>query len=134
VFLSDDITAEESAMLERRLETMPEISRFSYISKAAALEEFKDLNSESLAIYENVEKDALPASYRVQLRNPKAAEAVAGRLEGLGGVDEVNFGGDDVAKLLTVTKYIRTGVLLFVVGLAALGVGLIVRRTQLSYV
>jgi cell division transport system permease protein len=124
VFLRDDITPEQSKELETTITAMPEVRGTpDFISKEDALQEFKDLNSESPAIYENVEKDALPASYRIRLKNPKRAEEVSTRLEGSPGVDEVNFGGDDVRKLLTLTTFIRRvvfAIVVIILGAAAL--------------
>jgi cell division transport system permease protein len=65
---------------------------------------FKD----SPAITENVDPNALPASYRIKLKDPNSAEAVASRLQGQPGVDEVQFGGEAMKRLLKFTGVVRT--------------------------
>lgn len=132
VFLRNDITPEQSAELQRTITAMPEVLAVKYISQDDALKEFKDIHSESPAMWEGIDKDALPASYRVELKNPKRAEDVAARLEGLPGTDEVQFGGDDVRKLLSLTSLIRRGVFVFSAVILAAAVLLIANTIRLA--
>ena len=132
VFLREDITPEQTKALEQEISAMPEVRRYEYVSKDEALQEFKDLNSESPALVENIEKDALPASYRIRLKNPNRAEEVSVRLEGQPGVEEINFGGDDVKKLLTLTTFIRRVVFAVVVIILAAAALLIANTIRLA--
>jgi cell division transport system permease protein len=127
VFLRGDITAEQTAALKSRIDAIPQVASYKYLSKDEALQEFKDLNSESPALVENIEKDALPASYRIRLKNSGAAEDVSRQLSRQPGVEEINFGGDDVGKLLTVTTWVTRGVTAAIVA-ALLLVGFVVIR------
>jgi cell division transport system permease protein len=131
-FLEDGITAEQLEKLERTIKAMPQVRGITYTSKEAALEEFKELNKESPAITENVEAEALPASYRITLKDPKHAKTVANGIGGLKGVDDVDVGGEDVANLLNLSRFVRIAVLLSVIGIAVLGVGFIIGRTRLA--
>lgn len=132
VFLRDDITPEQSKELQRAITSMPEVLAVKYISKDDALNEFKDIHSESPAMWEGIDKDALPAAYRVDLKNPKRAEDVSARLEGLPGTDEVQFGGDEVKSLLSLTSLIRRGAFAFSAVILGAAVLLIANTIRLA--
>lgn len=115
VFLREDIAPEQSQELESTISAMPEVRSVDYISKEEAFNRFKEMNKESPAVYENVDPGALPASYLIELRNAKSAEAVTSRLEGQPGVDEVVFGGEIVKRFLRFSSIIRFASLSFTV-------------------
>lgn len=113
VFLRDEITPQQTKELGGLVSGMPEVKTVIFESKAEAYKEYQDMFRDQPSLIENVDPDALPASYRIKLKDPKTAEAVSTRLQGRPGVDEVQFGGDAVKKLLKVTGLIRT----FVIGM-----------------
>lgn len=115
VFLRDEITPEQTKDLGAQISGMPEVRKVYFESKQEAFKEYKRMFKESPAITENVDPDALPASYRIKLKDPKTAEAVAARLKGRPGVDEVQFGGNTVKRLLNFIGVVRT---ILVIGIA----------------
>lgn len=108
VFLREEITPEQQKDLESAVIAMPEVRDVDYISKEKAFDEYKEMFKDSPAVYENVDPSALPALYRVKLRNPNNAQAVSSRLEGRPGVDEVRYGGEEVERLLRINQLMRT--------------------------
>lgn len=108
VFLQDSITKEQNKDLETALTGMPEVEKVFYVSKDDAYKEYKEMFRSSPAIYENVDANALPASFRVKLHDPNRVERVRSRIEGRPGVDTVTFGGDVVKKLLRINTLLRT--------------------------
>jgi cell division transport system permease protein len=108
VFLRDEATPEEVKALDSQANGMPEVERVYFESKEQAFEEYKRMFKDSPAITENVDPNALPASYRIKLKDPNTAEAVASRLQGQPGVDEVQFGGEAMKRLLKFTGVVRT--------------------------
>ena len=116
VFLRDEITPEQTKGLGAEISGMPEVQDVYFESKEAAFREYKRMFKESPAILENVGPEALPASYRIKLKDPKTAEAVAARLSGQPGVDPpVQFGGQTVKRLLNFITVVRT---ILVIGIA----------------
>ena len=107
VFLRSDITEGELDGLRSDLAGMPEIDTFTYVSKDQAYEDFKKLYPDNPELTEVLPKDSLPASFRVSLVDASAAEEVAARVEGSPGIDEVNFGGDIIRRLLQVNTLLR---------------------------
>lgn len=108
VFLRDEITPEQQNQLQSDMEGMPEVDTLFYESKEDAYTEYQRMFEDSPAITENVDPEALPASFRVKLTDPNLAEPVAARVQGQPGVDEVQFGGEAMKRLLQFTNVVRT--------------------------
>ena len=106
-FLRDDIADGELSALQSDLAAMSEVQRFTYVSKSQAFEDFKNQFQDEPALYQALEPDDLPASLRVKLVDAGDAEEVAQRIEGAPGVDEVNFGGDIIRRLVQVNTLLR---------------------------
>jgi len=107
VFLRNDVTEGELDDLRSDLAGMPEIETFTYVSKNQAYEEFKKLYADKPELYEVLPKDSLPASFRISLVAASEAEEVAARVDGSPGIDDVNFGGDIIRRLLQVNTLLR---------------------------
>jgi cell division transport system permease protein len=107
VFLRSDVTEGELDSLRSDLAGMPEIDTFTYVSKAQAYEDFKKIYADQPELYEVLPKDSLPASFRISLVDASDAEEVAARVEGSPGIEDVNFGGDIIRRLLQVNTLLR---------------------------
>jgi len=107
VFLRNDVTEGELDDLRSDLAGMPEIETFTYVSKNQAYEEFKKLYADKPELYEVLPQDSLPASFRISLVDASDAEEVAARVDGSPGIDDVNFGGDIIRRLLQVNTLLR---------------------------
>jgi cell division transport system permease protein len=107
VFLRNDVTAGELDGLRSDLAGMREIETFTYVSQTQAYEEFKKQFADQPELYEELPKDSLPASFRISLVDASQAEEVAARVDGSPGIDDVNFGGDIIRRLLQVNTLLR---------------------------
>lgn len=132
VYLLEDVTPQQSEDLEKLISGMPEVKTYKYISKDQAFAEYTKMFEESPALVENVDKGALPASYRIDLKDAETAEAVSGRVTGQPGVEEVRYGGDEVDKLLNLIKVLRRGLLVAVVFIMIAAVLLIANTIRLA--
>ena len=132
VFLRDEATPEQERDIKVAAESMPEVSRVYFESKDQAFAEYKRMFNDSPAITENVDPNALPASYRIKLKDPNAAEAVAARLQGRPGVDEVQFGGEAMKRLLKFTGVVRTILVIGIVLTLAAAILLIANTIRLG--
>jgi cell division transport system permease protein len=132
VFLKDDIAADQNQGLEKELLAMPEVSKVDYVSKEKAFEEYKQMFSKSPQLVQNVDPAALPASYRVKLKNPNQVEAVRVRVQGRPGVDEVTYGGDVIKRLLRIIGLLRSITLAMTLILLAAAILLIANTIRLA--
>lgn len=132
VFLRDEITPDQTKELGAAIAGMPEVSKVYYESKEQAYQNYKKMFRDTPAIWQNVDPNALPASYRIKLRNPNNAEYVSTRLQGRPGVDEVQFGGQAVKRLLRLIGLLRTIFLVVIAIMLGAAVLLIANTIRLA--
>jgi cell division transport system permease protein len=106
-FLRDDISDGELTTLQTDLADMPEVQNFTYVSKPQAFEDLKNQFREEPSLWQALEPDDLPASLRIKLVDAAQAEEVAQRIQGAPGIDEVNFGGDIIRRLVQINTLLR---------------------------
>jgi cell division transport system permease protein len=87
---------------------MAEVQDVTYVSKSDAYDEFRLRYRNQPEFYENLPRDALPASLRIKLTNADYTEEVAARINGAPGVDDVRYGGEIIKRLLQVNSLLRT--------------------------
>lgn len=110
VFLRDEITPDQFKQLDEDISSVPEVQLRYYESKEAAFKEYTRMFKDSPALTDNIEPDALPASFRIKLKDPITAKAVAARINGRPGVDgDVQFGGETLERLLKFIGVVKTG-------------------------
>jgi cell division transport system permease protein len=108
VFLRDDISPTQQADLQASIKNMPEVQDVYYDSKQQAYDEYKQMFAGSPTLIQNVDPNALPASFRIKLHDPNKVDSVRSQIIGRAGVDSVTFGGDAVKKLLRINALLRT--------------------------
>jgi cell division transport system permease protein len=132
VFLVDDITTEQQNDIKSTLEELEVVKAVAYVSKEKAFEEYKDIYRDQPALIENVSADVLPASFRVQLTDPKRVDVIKSKFEPNPVVDEVVDQRDTVERLVSFTGLLRTGSVAMVAVLLGAAVLLIANTTQLA--
>ena len=116
VYLSEDITTDQQAEIEKTLKETPEVGSVSLVTQEKALNDFRG----QLASYApDLAKDdellkLIPASLQVSLSDKVATidqsatlQAVASKVKTLSGVDEVSYGQDWVEKYSTLVTAIQ---------------------------
>ena len=111
VFLRDDISPTQQQHLGDLLNGMPETADVRYESKDEAYRRFKVIFANQKALVDNVQPGALPASFRVKLKDPQQFAVVAARLTGQPGIDKIVDQRDILKRLFAVTRVFRIGVL-----------------------
>jgi cell division transport system permease protein len=132
VFLLNDATDGEVRGLQDQIAGYREVEEVAFVSKADAFEEFKERFRNQPEFYETLPKDALPASLRIKLFDADAAEDVAARIEGAPGVEEIDFGGEIIKRLLQVNSLLRTITLVMSVVLMVAAAALIANAIRLA--
>jgi cell division transport system permease protein len=102
------VTATELQSLENQIGAYPEVDNYTYVSHQQAYEEFKQEYKNQPEFYKILTPADLPASLRIKLTDAKFTQAVAARIVGAPGVDNVKFGGDIIRRLLHVNALLRT--------------------------
>ena len=131
-FLRDDITEGELASVRSDLSNMPEVENFTYVSKEMAFNDFKVLYKNEPSFYEALDEDSLPASLRIKLVDASDAEEIASRIQGAPGIDDVNFGGEIIRRLVQVNTLLRAVTLGMSAILMVAAAGLIANTIRLA--
>jgi cell division transport system permease protein len=143
VFLSDGVTAEERAAIERTLAPGNVVASMQFVSKADALARFKKTFSELTSTIDGLGDNPLPASFEVQLLGgaSSAVDLLVAELRQLPGVADVRYDREWLARLVAAIDVIRLvgGVLGAMLTLAAaltvanvVRLGLYARRDELD--
>ena len=112
VFLNDNINPEVQTHIGDLLHSMPEVAKVDYESKDEAYQRAKDvIFKNEPEVIRNISPDALPASFRVRLKDPRQFNVVAARLGGQPGIDSIVDHSQYLTRLNAVTAVFRWGVL-----------------------
>ncbi|HYH25538.1 MAG TPA: permease-like cell division protein FtsX, partial [Blastococcus sp.] len=133
IFLADDVTDEQRQAIQTELESSDEVSTFIYESRDEAYERFKQQFSQQPELVENTPPDALPESFRVELKNPERYEVIAAAFpNGEDGVDQVRDEGDFLDRLFSLLNGARNATIAVAVVQALAALLLIANTIQLA--
>ena len=111
VFLQKGLSASQEQHINELLNGMPEVAETTYESQAEAYARFQELFANQEDLVKNVGPDALPASFRVRLKDPEDYGVVAARLKGEPGIDVIRDNREILKRLFAVIRVFRVGVL-----------------------
>ena len=111
VFLRDDVNEQQVAHLRSLIEEMPVVDAVSFESKAQAYERFQEIFADQEELVRNVTSDALPASFRIRLRDPTQFRVINAQLQDQSGIDNIVDHSEFLVRLNAVTAVFRVGVL-----------------------
>jgi cell division transport system permease protein len=133
IFLTDDVTEEQRADIESRLDASPEVKAFLYESKEEAYERFQQQFSQQPELVANTPADALPESFRVEMVNPERYEVIAAEFpNGQDGVYQVRDEGDFLDRLFSLLNGARNATIAVALVQALAAVLLISNTIQLA--
>ncbi len=106
VFMQASASQEQLDSVRTSLETNPEVKTVTYVDKAAAYEEFKQLFSRSKDMIEAVDQESMPPSFRVAPENSDALviQELGNQFQAKAGVREVVFAFETVRTMQRVTR------------------------------
>jgi len=133
IYLTDDVTDEQRTAIQTELDDSPEVANYIYETKAEAYERFKTQFSQQPALVQNTKPDALPESFRVELKNPERYSVIAAEFPaGQNGVDQVRDEGDFLDRLFSLLNGARNATIAVAVVQALAALLLISNTIQLA--
>jgi cell division transport system permease protein len=133
VFLADDITDEQRTAIEATLKDSPEVKTYLHESKEEAYQRFQQQFSQQPELVQNTPADALPESFRVELKNPERYAVIAAEFpNGKNGVDQVRDEGDFLDRLFSLLNGARNATIAVAVVQALAALLLISNTIQLA--
>ena len=122
IFLTDNITQQERQVLRTELNNDPLVRSYTYESKQQAYQRFRQQFKDSPNLVNNTNKNALPESFRVKLKDPTKFNQAYAEYHNQPGVDKVYDYRQILGKLFDILGALQLGALAVagVQGLAAL--------------
>ncbi len=111
VFLEDGISAEQLALVKKRIQSERAVKGIGYTSKEEALQSFKrDLRGKE-SLLEGLGENPIPASFQLRIheayQTPEALRQLTASLARLEGVDDVLYGQEWVDRLTAAIRMLR---------------------------
>jgi cell division transport system permease protein len=133
IYLTDDVTEQQRDAIAAQLESSPEVKDYIYESKDEAYARFTQQFQEQPALIANTPKDALPESFRVELKNPERYQVIAQQFPvGKNGVEDVRDEGDFLDRLFSLLNGARNATIAVAVVQALAALLLISNTIQLA--
>jgi len=132
VFLQKGISPTQQAQIGDLLAHMPEVASVHYESQQEAYQRFIKIFQNQEALVQNITPDALPASFRVKLKDPQQFSVVAQRLVGQPGIDKIVDQRQILKRLFAVIRVFRIGVLAVAVVMLVSAAALIGNTVRLA--
>lgn len=106
VYLYDSADEQTQEATYVQIMRIPDAETVIFVSKAEALQEFREQLGEESGVLGALESNPLPASFRVKLKNAtsESTEAFAKRVSGMAAVEEVNYGKEFVDQFTVLTR------------------------------
>jgi len=137
VFIKDEAAPDAVQALERKIQGMPAVKSYKYISKAEALKRFEARFGPRIT--QNLPINPLPASYEIQVKNADKVDLVAQQFfsdptvdNTPGTHDGVKYAAETVRKMLGTISLIEKGMWVTTLIFAAAAVLLISTTVRLS--
>lgn len=111
VFLEDGITAEQMALLKKRIQSERAVKHTTYTSKEEALQQFKRELRDKASLLEGLGQNPIPASFQLGIhesfQTPEALRQLAGSLGRAEGVEDVLYGQEWVDRAAAAIRILR---------------------------
>ncbi len=111
VFLEDKITAEQLALVKKRIQSERAVKGMGYTSKEEALQSFKRELRGKESLLEGLGENPIPASLQLRIheayQTPEALRSLTASLARLEGVDDVLYGQEWVDRLTGAIRLLR---------------------------
>jgi cell division transport system permease protein len=111
VFLEDGISAEQLALLRKRIQSEPPVKGMTYTSKEEALQAFKRELRGKESLLEGLGENPIPASLQLRIheahQTPEALRQFTAFLGRLEGVEDILYGQEWVDRLTAVIRMLR---------------------------
>lgn len=132
VYLEDDLDQERINQIGKEISVIEGLKEIEFESRNDALKKMQENWGDHGYLLEDLEKNPLPNSYIVYLKNIEDSDAVVERIKIIEGIDEVRFHKDIIDKLIGMTNFIRLVGLIIMAILVSISVFIIGNTIKLT--
>ena len=133
VELNENLPPNLIANIKKEISSVDGVKLVTFVSKAKALEEMKNAMGASKDVLLGLEQDnPLPDTFKVSLKDPRNAAAVALALRSVDKVTNVTYGQDELNKILKLMYVLRISSLIIIGVLSFIAVFIISNTIKLT--
>lgn len=107
VFIADGADDAVKEAIKSKIEKIDGIEKIEYRSKEDAIKIMKKRWGDNAYLLDNIDKNSLPDSYMVFVKNQKVGNEVNSEISSVNGVDSIKYYQDTVSKLTKITHFIQ---------------------------
>lgn len=116
IYLDDNLSNNTINEMNDTLEGLKGVKEVSYISKEKALEILRARWEDNGYLFDGLEYNPLPQSFRIELENIQDADMIVSKIQGIQGIETIKYYKSIVDKLLNITGFIElTGMILIAI-------------------
>jgi len=131
-YVKNDLSPNELQNMKRRIRELGEVRSINYVSKSDAMLLFKRFFHNQDGIVEGLDKDILPASFEIHLKEKSHGgwriDEFVKKLSQFEGVADIQYGREWITRLSTIVHLLRWGQLI-VGGILFLAISFIISNT-----
>lgn len=107
VFIADGADDAVKDVIKSKIEKIDGIEKIEYRSKEDAIKIMKKRWGDNAYLLDNIDKNSLPDSYMVFVKDQKVGNEVNSEISHVNGVDSIKYYQDTVSKLTKITHFIQ---------------------------
>lgn len=133
VYLNDDVTSIQQTEMEKILKSYSGVKSITFESKEKALENYKKMLGDDADLADGLsEKNPLPASFIIKVKNAEDVAPIAQNAAALNGVYKVVDGQETVTKLINIINIVKGTSLTLIVILGVIAIFLISNTIKIT--
>ncbi len=132
VYLLEDTSEEQANEMLDKLNDMEQVAKADYLSKEAALNEFKVKWGDNAYLLDGLSKNPLPNSLRVKVKDIEQADVVVAKAKTFDGIEDIRYYQSTVDKLIHITDMIKVGASVIIVFLVVISVVVVSNTVKLT--
>lgn len=132
IYLEEYTTEEDAQKIAESLATLNEVSHVEYISKAQAMEEFKERWGDNAYLLDTLSENPLPNALRVTLSDISGGSLVAEVAGTMIGVEDIRYFQTEVNKVLNISEGVQQMTLIMILFLIIVSIVVVSSTVKLT--
>lgn len=132
VFIADGADDAVKDAIKSKIEKIDGIEKIEYRSKEDAIKIMKKRWGDNAYLLDNIDKNSLPDSYMVFVKDQKVGNEVNSEISSVKGVDSIKYYQDTVSKLTKITHFIQVSAIVVMTFLIIVSIIIVANTIKLT--
>lgn len=132
VFIADGSDDAVKDAIKSKIEKIDGIEKIEYRSKEDAIKIMKKRWGDNAYLLDNIDKNSLPDSYMVFVKDQKVGNEVNSEISHVNGVDSIKYYQDTVSKLTKITHFIQVSAIVVMTFLIIVSIIIVANTIKLT--